>query len=118
MVNAKLSAKSTEIMQRAVELQFAPETLALFKYVLQGLSFRNSSKNKVREYTVFGSRFYEKVLALYREDNRNLAKKYIDINRLRRDSPGDSSASDKTSDDTFERKSEELIDLLLSRRIN
>jgi hypothetical protein len=93
-------------MQRAVELQFDPETLALFRYVLQGLSFRNRSESKIQEHTVFNPLFYERVLALYCEDNTRLAKEYIDINRVRTKDPVESAIINQKNDDNFERKCE------------
>lgn len=116
IVNSKLSRTSADIMRKAVDLEFNAENLALFRSVLQGLSFRTRVKKRKKEYTLFPPEFYKKVLDLYYEDNLKLAEKYIDFNEVsRKDSPGHPAAKGDYVENDFEGKCEELINMLLSR---
>ena len=114
IVNSKLSRTSAGIMRKAVEMEFDAENLALFRAVLQGLSFRTRAEKRKKEYTLFDAQFYEKVLDLYREDNLKLAQEYIDLSKLDTEET-QSPVQDNTAEHQFEEKCEELISLLLAR---
>ncbi len=115
-VNSKISRTSAGIMQKAAALEFDREALALFREVLQEVSFRARSEKRKQEHTLFDPEFYKTVLELYRQDNLKLAQEYIDIIGL--DAEGlqeEAVEENKRIGDGFEGKCEQLISLLLSR---